>query len=184
MSVSRAELVPDTKGRPGSRPVARAARRTGSAAAVRAGAEDREVAGVDGEPVLGRDAAHGRLDELDRDLFDAAALAADEVEMVGVVSRVVGRRAVAQVRVRHQAELLEELEGPVDGGDVHPARGTANPRGNLVRRGVPERRHGLEDQLPLRGEAVSAGAKLRMPQLLRLAGHPQSLGVVARLSGG
>ena len=48
---------------------------------------------------------------------DRAAGVADHVDVV-VLGRPVGRRAVPEVGVPHQAELLEQLERAVDGGDV------------------------------------------------------------------
>src|SRR5690348_1156615 len=118
-----------------------------SAAAVGAGTEDGEMARVHGKAVLGGDAADGTFDDLHRHLFDATALAADEVEMVRVVGRVVGRRPVPEVGVRHEPELLEQLEGSVDRGDVHPAGGTTHALRDLVRRGMTECGYGLQDEL-------------------------------------
>src|SRR5436190_3488613 len=44
-------------------------------------------------------------------------------DVLGVECGVIRRRTVAEVRVRDQAELLEEVERPVDRGEVHPAGG-------------------------------------------------------------
>src|SRR3954465_8974405 len=129
----------------------------------RADTEDGEVTGVDGEPVLGRDPAHRTLDDLCRHLLDASALPADEVEVVRVVGGVVGRRAVAEMGVGDEAELLEQLERAIDGRDVDAAGGAAYPLGDLVGGGVAERGDGLEDELALRGEPVAARAEAGLP---------------------
>ena len=91
------------------------------------------------------------------------AIPADQVEVLVVADRVVRRRAVAEVGVPHQAELLEHLEGAVDGGDVDRRGLLADLGEHLVRRRVAERVDGVEDQLALRGQAVALLAQLLAP---------------------
>ena len=61
-----------------------------------------------------------------------------------------------EVGVADQAEVLEQLEGAIDGGDVD-ARG-AFPHGvvDLLGGGVAQLVHRLQDQLALRGEPQTA----------------------------
>jgi hypothetical protein len=91
------------------------------------------------------------------------AIPADQVEVLVVAHRVVRRGAVGQVRVPHQPELLEHLEGAVDGRDVQRRRALADLREHLVRRRVAEGVDGVEDQLPLRGEPVALLAEPLSP---------------------
>ena len=62
------------------------------------------------------------------DLLDRAADPADQVDVLVLADGVVGRRAVRQVRVGDQAELLEQLQRAVDGGDVDPGGRPRAPR--------------------------------------------------------
>ena len=104
------------------------------------------------------------------DLLDRAAVAADQVHVVVVGGDRVGRGAVPEVGVADQAELLEQLEGPVDGRDVDPGRRLAHRRDDLVRRGVAELADGLEHQLPLRRQPVAAARAARRASRARRAG--------------
>src|SRR3954466_7460754 len=95
------------------------------------------------------------------------------MEVVRVVGSVVRRGPVPEVGVRHQPELLEELERPVDRRDVDALRRTADPLGDLVGGGMPEVGDRLEHQLPLRGQPVAPGAQLRVPGVVAVPGlHP------------
>ncbi len=68
---------------------------------------------------------------------------------------------MTQVGVPHQPQLFEQLERPIDGGDVDTSRALLDPRRDLVGRTVLERLDGFEYQLPLWGQAVATGAQLR-----------------------
>ena len=76
---------------------------------------------------------------------------ADDVDVL-VLGRAVGRRAVAEVGVPDEAELLEQLERAVDGGDVDAGHRLAD----LLRRGVAELAHGGQHLLALRRDAQPA----------------------------
>ena len=56
------------------------------------------------------------------------AVPADQVHVVVAVGEVVGRRAVPEVGVADQAQLLQQLQRPVDGGDVDAATRSCAPR--------------------------------------------------------
>src|SRR4051812_4098762 len=87
-------------------------------AAVRACAEHREVSNVCHEALIPFELLDQRSDRVGRDLRDRAADATDQMDVLGSRGRVVGRRAMAEVRVLDQAELLEQLQRAVDRGDV------------------------------------------------------------------
>ncbi len=80
----------------------------------------------------------------------------------------VRRRPVAQVRVPHQAELLQQLQRPVDRGLVDRPGPLAHVRQHLVRGRVTELLDGVEHQLALRGEPVALRAQGRLPVRLAL----------------
>src|SRR3954447_16456590 len=86
--------------------------------AVLAEPEDAQVAVVGPEPELADQRPEGILDPVPPDARDLVAPAADGVGVLVAGCRVVGRRPVGEVRVPDQAELVEELEGSVDGGEV------------------------------------------------------------------
>ena len=112
--------------------------------------------------------------DLGRHLLDPITASADEVYVCPLARRVIGRRAVPEVGVVDQAELLEQLEGPVDGRNVDAAGHLANLGDDVLGGGVPELRDSLQDELALGGEPVSPGAQLRLP--FRSGGHDPSVG--------
>ena len=65
---------------------------------------------------------------------------------------------MAEVGVADQAELLEQLEGAVDGGDVDAGRRAADRRDDLLRRGVARARRRPRGPA---GAAASAGSPWR-----------------------
>lgn len=101
-----------------------------------------------------------RREQLERRLGDPAAVAADQVDVLVFADTVVGRRAVRQVRVGNQAEFLQQLQRPIDRGDIHPGRGPGHLAVHLIGRGVPQRIDRLKHQLPLGGEPEPTGAQL------------------------
>ena len=64
---------------------------------------------------------------------------------------------------RVEVACAEELEGPVDGGQVDRPGVRAHLREHLVGGRVAEGLHGGEHQLTLRGQPVSAGAEPLLP---------------------
>src|SRR4051812_37719362 len=75
----------------------------------------------------------------------------------------VRRRAVTEMGVLDQSELLEQFERPVNGRDVHSGGSATNCPRDVLRRAVPEFADSLEDHLPLRRQPIAAGAELRLP---------------------
>lgn len=105
------------------------------------------------------------------DLADPAAAAADEVDVGGVLGEVVAGRAVVDVGVPDEAELLEGLERAVDRRGRHrPAAVGAHAVDDLVGRRVAEPADRGEDALALRGQALA----LR-PQPLPEIAHPPNV---------
>jgi sortase A len=78
--------------------------------------------------------------------------------VVGVVGKVIGRRAVVEVGVGDHAHALERLEVTIDGGQGkgRPAVST-HGRGKTVRRGMAEGTDRGDDPLPLRGQPHTPG---------------------------
>ncbi|GID96894.1 hypothetical protein Adi01nite_63060 [Amorphoplanes digitatis] len=77
-----------------------------------------------------------------------------------------------QVGVADQAQILEQLEGSVDGGDVDAGGAFTHGVVYLLRSRVAQLMHGLQDQLALRREAQAA-----LPEHLgkRCGGHVTSI---------
>src|SRR5580658_71400 len=146
---------------------------TGGGPAFRAAAEDGEMADVGLEAVALFQPGDQRADRVRADLGHPAAVAADQVHVVGVGGQVVGGRTVldVEVRVDDQADLLKQLEGAVDGGDGDAAGGLLNVVADLFRGRVAEPGHRLEDELALRRYPVATGTQLLIP-----AEHGRALG--------
>src|SRR5581483_10038465 len=132
-------------------------------AAFLAAAEDGEVAHVGLEAVPLVEGGDQGTDRVRADLGDPAAVAADQVHVVGVGGQVVRGRAVPEVGVRDHADLLEQLERAVNGRDVDAARGLLDLSADLLRGRVTEPRHRLQDELALRGHPVATGTQLLVP---------------------
>lgn len=88
------------------------------------------------------------------------------MDVLGVVRDVIRRCAVAQVGVRNESELFEQIERAVDGGDVDAGRSFAHFGDDLIGSGMPETGDGFKDELPLRSEAVAPRPQLAVPALL------------------
>src|SRR5215469_14592105 len=130
-----------------------------------AAAEDGEMADIRFEAIFVVKGGNQRRHRVGGYLGDAAASRADQVHVLGFGGQMVTGCAVAQMGVRHQTELLEQFEGPVDGGDVDAARGLLDVGPDLLRRGVLELGDRREDQLTLGRNAVTAGSQRLVPRL-------------------
>src|SRR5919109_1371273 len=117
--------------------------------------DDREVATIDLEAELSLEHPQKVAQLRSRQLLDSFAPLADEV-LVCVVGTVIDRAAVPEVDEIDHAELLERLERPVDGRDVHRRKPLLNPARDLIRGQVaPGREDRFDDRLA-RGRAPSA----------------------------
>src|SRR5262249_33443989 len=97
-----------------------------------------------------------RLQNREFELLLRAAATADQVLMETLVGAVVLGDAVVEVGVRHQAEILEQLQGAIDGRDVdlREARRDASVDG-LDRDVSIDFLDCLEDELALRRHALA-----------------------------
>lgn len=109
-----------------------------------AAAEYGEVRAIEHEPVVGEQSSRERLDQRRVGVDDRAAGVADDVD-VFVLGRSVRRRAVPEMRVPHEPDLLEQFKRSVDGGHVDAVDRLAD----LLRRRVPEGADGIEHLLAL-----------------------------------
>ena len=139
--------------------------------AVGAAAEDRQVAYVGLEAVPFVQGGDQGTDCVRADLGDPAAVPADQVHVVGVGGQVVGRRPVMEVGVGDHADVLEQLERAVDGGDVDAAGGLLDLGADLFRGRVVELRHRFQHELALRRHPVAAGPQLLVPPAHGQAGR-------------
>lgn len=97
--------------------------------------------------LLGHRQHHRRIN-----LVDRTAVAADEMNMLILTRPVIGRRPVRQVGVTDQAQFLKQLKRAINRGDVDTGGTLANRVVNLLRRGMPQLMHSLQNQLALRSQ--------------------------------
>ena len=131
--------------------------------AVGAAPEDREVLHVGLEAERAPQLRGEVGDHVHVGLDDVRAVPADEVDVVMAVRQVVRRGAVPEVGMADQPELLQELQGPVDGGDVHARRRPAHLAEDVVGRRVLQLVHGLQNELALRRQPVATLPKIGLP---------------------
>src|SRR5688572_21057078 len=116
-------------------------------AAVSAVPDDGEMPPVEGEAVVGLQLADEGAQLGQGDLLDAVARLAVEV-LVALVGQVVDGPAVPEVDVVDDLELLERLEGPVHGRQIHGREPRLDGGGDLLGGDVTSRPdHGLDDGL-------------------------------------
>ena len=104
------------------------------------------------EPVALPQCSDQRVEQLTRDLLDAAADVAHQVHVLVLVDRV-ARRAVAQVGVPHEPEPVEQVERAVDRGDVDRRRRLLDALSDLFGRRVLQRPDRVQHELALRRHA-------------------------------
>jgi hypothetical protein len=124
---------------------------------IRAGgtsSEHREVGPVEQEPAFLPQLSLEFVGHPGGGVDDRAAVMAHDVDVI-VLGRAVGRRAVVEVGVPHQTELLEQLQGAVHGGQVDLGRGVRD----LFGCGVTHRTHGAEHAFALRGDPQATGVQ-------------------------
>ena len=147
---------------PSPRPWWRRVSGTGSAGGGRAGvaaARDGEVREVGDEPVVTVDQVLQRLGLLQRQRVVAPAVAAREVDVLGLLGAVVlGPRL--EVRVLQDAHLFQQSERAVDGGGVHPRHLALDLAGDGRGGDVALRPHDLgDDRAPLGRHAQTTRAQ-------------------------
>ena len=121
---------------------------------------DGHVRDVCAEATGGRHPGDELRGDRDGHLVDRVAAEADEVDVVGVPGQVEGGRAMVEVGVRDQTELLEGFERTVDGGRGQGAAPVGvDLRSNRIRGGVPEPRQRVDDAAPLRRQPHPVGAQ-------------------------
>lgn len=117
---------------------------------------------VEHETMLGEDPLGHRGKQIGRCLDHLSTPVANQMHMF-VVTRRIGRRAVTEMRVVDQTQLLQQVQRPVHGGDVDGWRDPLDALADLLGGGMPKLTHGVEDQLALRRHAQSLGVQ-RAPQ--------------------
>jgi len=131
------------------------------------------VLDVQHEPGVGKEVAGDVPEEVRVLLDDGVAATADQVNVPFSIRRVVRRRAVGEMGVRDEPEVLEQLKSAVNRGQVDSTTGPSGltvPAGQRrvdpLRRRMPEAADGVEDELTLRGEPETSGAE-RLDELRR-----------------
>lgn len=99
------------------------------------------------------------------ELNDRAATAADEVDVLRIGREVIPVRPMPEMGVRDQADLFQQLEGSVNGGEIDSHCLLPDLGVDLLGSSVLERRDSLEDELALRGNPVTAGPQRVIPRL-------------------
>ena len=106
--------------------------------AVGAQAVHRDVRDVGAEPEVVLEARDELGGDLRRHAQDLGAPVAHEVDVHVLVDGVVRGRAVADVRVGDQPDVLQHLQGAVHRGEVHARRGALHLDEDLLRSAVPQ----------------------------------------------
>ena len=78
-------------------------------------------------------------------------------------------RAVSEMGVGDQPDLLEQLKGSVNGGEIYPDCLLLDLGVDLLGSSVLEGRDSLENELALRGDTVTAGPQRVIPRLRHAA---------------
>jgi hypothetical protein len=108
--------------------------------------------------VAGQKIPDERIGSCDRALDDLPARQTYEMQVLGMVGQMIGRRTVVEMGVGDHAHLLEGLEVAVDRGEGKWRSAVlTDGRGEAVGCRVSERPHSLDDPLPLRGQSHAPG---------------------------
>ena len=124
------------------------------------------------KPKVSRSFAVNSAATVDVGLDDVPAVPADQMDVVVPVGEVVRGGAVPQMGVADQPQFLQQLQGPVDGGDVHAGRRLAHLSRGCRRGSRAPGRPRLPAQLPLRASAGIRAAGGRSSS--RCSPHRQS----------
>jgi len=136
--------------------------------AVGASPEDGEVRAIHREITLGQQTSRERVDEVRGHVHHSPAEMTDHVDVL-IVGGPERRRAMTQVGVAHEAEVLEQLQRAIHGGDVDVRHGIADLLGGRM----AQRANRVEDLLALVGHAQAARPQ-PLGQLVMTA-HPSML---------
>lgn len=115
------------------------------------------------EPVVFGEPVDGGGHDVGGNLRYRSASSAHQVHVLRVVRNVVRRRAVAEVSVRDQRQLFEQIKRSIDRRDVDPACGLAHLGEDVFCGRMTKRHDRLEHKLPLGREPVSLGTQLTLP---------------------
>ena len=112
------------------------------------------------EAILALELVGQRIQDVHAQLLLGAAQPTDEMLVHAFIRSMVLGNAVVEVGVGHVAKLLEQLEGTVDGRNVHLGKAHRHP--GVDRLGGDVAPHGLdrfENELALRGHPLAATPK-------------------------
>ena len=128
-------------------------------AAPGASAVQRQVAQVDLESHLRAEPLGQVLGRGHRRLLDPAAVGAHQMHVRLAADGVVRRRAVVQVGMGDQTDLLQALHGPVHRRQADVGQVALHVGGQLVDGGVSQPVHGLQHRSTLSGAAQTGGTQ-------------------------
>jgi hypothetical protein len=117
------------------------------------------------EAILGVQGPDQRSDSRRVELDDRAATAADKVDVLRIRRQVIPVRSVPEMGVRDEADLLEQLEGAVNGGEIDSDCRLLDLGVDLFGSSVLQSCDSLKDELALRGNPVTAGPQRVIPRL-------------------
>lgn len=143
---------------------------------------------VSNKAVVAQNIPREAVRERGRALLDPAAVATDEVDVVGMLGQVIARRPVVEMGVADHGQLLERLERAIDrGGRQGRAAVGGHGRDDLLRCRVSQPSDSVQDSLPLRRHPATTRSELladvvHHPTLRSLSmirtGHPYTDGVL------
>ena len=133
------------------------------------------MADISLEAILGVQSADEGSDSRRVELDDRAATPADEVDMLRVGRQVIPVRSVPEMGVRDEADLLEQLKGSVNGGEIDSDCRLLDLGVDLLGSSVLEPCDSLKNELALRGNSVTAGPQRVIPRLRHVPESSEAL---------
>jgi hypothetical protein len=123
------------------------------------------MADIGVEAMLGVQGPDQRSDSRRVELDDRAATAADKVDVLRIRCQVIPVRSVPEMGVRDEADLLEQLKGAINGGEIDSDRRLLDLGVDLLGSSVLQSCDSLKDELALRGNPVTASPQRVIPRL-------------------
>ena len=120
---------------------------------------DGHVTDIGGETSIALQGVQEFARDRSGDRVDAIAPSADKVDVHVIIHGVVRRGAVTEVRMRHQADLLEHLERAVDGREIDLRRLSLHAHEDLLGGCVAEVIDRNEHKIALWCHAISPGVE-------------------------